>query len=516
MTTVRGYQYGNARNEPNPMLASFRYASSNGACIYPDDSLLERALYIGVQSCRLRQPRVPLACHIVINVPRAPQYYMGDIGSWCGNRGYGNRSSSWNLKTRKAVWLFDGINYKFIGHWFPRSKTFLMIYLTDSRIIKNWFFSLWPLIATALGLSYTEVAPPVEQQHAVAITVGADPEFELIDENETAVRADRVIRGDYWTAELGVDGSGQPVEMRPRYGNPEDVVESLKSIIERFTAEYPGYDLSPVGDTFACGGHIHFGVRLDGVRPHDLSLGDVCTILDAFLGRDLLALSGDARYSYRRLGAARTNDHGFEYRTPPAWAFANPDITRVTLAIAKGLVTTYFKYPAIVFNEPPTLEEYVQWGDVSEEDATYFMSFVQQPVDHRASLLAYWSVPKNQLAPIPEDAPHIRFEDIWNEQVRLSLLASILEAWDNLIERAQRTVALYTLVIYGLAGSRGTRGCTFSSSNLNWLRNPRDFQVGTELNFGVSFDVRNGEYNTSLSALGSDLIDVAYSALSDR
>jgi len=70
------------------------------------------------------------------------------------------------------------------------------------------------------------------------------------------------------------------------------LVNNIKRLIGRISIDK--VPISVKGDVFPLGGHIHFGI------PHGY-LGDIekiITVLDDFLGRPLVGLSGEARCEY--------------------------------------------------------------------------------------------------------------------------------------------------------------------------------------------------------------------------
>jgi len=162
---------------------------------------------------------------------------------------------------------------------------------------------------------------------AVKVTVGADPEYEYLRHGEP-VSVASYGGSSSPSCCFGVDGAGDQIEIRPSPGSPEAVVNSIRRIMAE--ADVP---LSVAGDRFPIGGHIHFGLGRE-TTPHP----DLLRLLDIFIGKPTRILGGEARGSYSRLSAWESKPWGFEYRTPPAGIFKDPQTARIVLTAAKNVV----------------------------------------------------------------------------------------------------------------------------------------------------------------------------------
>lgn len=200
-------------------------------------------------------------------------------------------------------------------------------------------------------------------------TVGCDPEFELI-RNGSCARPDD-YRGTAKSHEIGTDGAGAQIEIRPRaYEKPSDVVSYMIGIMERFPG---GEELGVVGDYAPLGGHIHVGVGSSYSPPPDLTY-----LYDLFLGRPTLNFSGQARDSYKRLGSYENKGYGFEYRTPPAAIFINPEIARISMKIMKTLTECFINGQVMEINERPQFEDYWNYCGLIPKEYEQWQEFLNK------------------------------------------------------------------------------------------------------------------------------------------
>jgi hypothetical protein len=169
----------------------------------------------------------------------------------------------------------------------------------------------------------------------VRITLGADPEFELVVGGEV-VSASRILREDVhlpW-GDIGVDGAGYPLELRPV---PSESAKELVANVGRLLLAVPevvGGWPSTLCEIYAIGGHIHIG----GIKEGDYR--EVAGALDTTLGDVFYDLSPGVRIrqGYGRRGDWRPQRWGVEYRTPPASVWAHPRVALTFLGAVKWVV----------------------------------------------------------------------------------------------------------------------------------------------------------------------------------
>lgn len=366
---------------------------------------------------------------------------------------HGIRIGTWRGAVRpQRAWAIL-VNSHFSGMYFPELESFV---LSDWTHDDDDISTVAMLVEELLELTGLEPLPEAEQAQSqglvpVEVTVGCDPEFELVEfrrEGPRVVAACEVLSEPGGLGgPIGADGAGAQLELRPVPStDPAQVVASIRALFERFARRYASYDGSPVGERYPVGGHIHIGVG----KPWDPPC-DVIRILDHFIGRPLRGLNGPARNEsgYGGLSDIRVEPHGFEYRTPPAAIFADPRMAEITLKLARNLVSRVLNAPrgeTITYHLPPYLREYVTIGGLTREEARYFAKFRRRWREYPVrSIRAAWGLGEPELG-----APVIVFHDDWDSSAR--------EAYrERLMGNATfREVASgMAVVLYGLAAERG-------------------------------------------------------------
>jgi hypothetical protein len=206
------------------------------------------------------------------------------------------------------------------------------------------------------------------------VTLGGDPEFELIVDEEV-VPAEKLLLGRRvplpWGF-IGEDGSGDPIELRPRpSADPETLVGNVGRLLLSVPRALGGVP-STACERYPIGGHVHIG----GVPSGDQE--DLVKVIDGLLGDLFCSLSAELRLSrgYGRRGDWRSKPWGFEYRTPPANIWSHPGVALTFLRAIKW-VAEKFLLGEDLFEDPawPTIRG-------SAERATKFVR------KHRGRL--YW------------------------------------------------------------------------------------------------------------------------------
>jgi hypothetical protein len=169
------------------------------------------------------------------------------------------------------------------------------------------------------------------------ITLGADPEFELVVGGRVA-SASSILREDIhlpW-GDIGVDGAGWPLELRP---NPSETARGLVANVGRLLVAVPkvlGGVPSTMCEVYAIGGHVHIGFE----TAPDLAYQDIVKTIDDVLGDILYSLNTRTRVSagYGRRGDWRDQRWGVEYRTPPAAVWSHPGVALTFVGAIKWAV----------------------------------------------------------------------------------------------------------------------------------------------------------------------------------
>lgn len=190
----------------------------------------------------------------------------------------------------------------------------------------------------------------------MAIKIGADPEFEILDANHHLVSAYSYFTGDNALYDkLGVDGCSSTGELRPDPGTPTFVMQEINRLVAKAGRELqPQHDIhAGGGQMLPLGGHIHFsGISVSGTFVYTL---------DRLITRPLKELSSSDRRStdgYDSEGSTRSNNHGWEYRSPCSW-LAHPVIARGVLEIAYQLALLW----DVHITKETNREKQVDWLD---------------------------------------------------------------------------------------------------------------------------------------------------------
>ena len=283
------------------------------------------------------------------------------------------------------------------------------------------------------------------------ITLGGDPEFELVDSYDDVINAsdtDESFDLDESFGNLGLDGSGDQVELRPSPGSPDEVVANIRQLLEQFGSEYGNdYRLAASSDYYPCGGHIHIGVDPLPSRDYYKKLSYV---LDDFIGMPTKKLNGPARNSNNDDGYGRINDwreqnHGMEYRTPPSGVWRNPNLTRTILKLTYNLAIQLANGLSVEYSTPINEAELTNVGRLSEEEAHHYIRECDRSAPrHTECLLAAWNV-----RAVPRKSKmKIIFRDDWDPEIQRTL-RSLFASMEMSVPKGM------VLTFYGLRSDRG-------------------------------------------------------------
>jgi hypothetical protein len=272
------------------------------------------------------------------------------------------------------------------------------------------------------------------------LTLGGDPEFEVIYDGEVVPASDlSIFRDGDLDYPIGTDGASHTAELRPDPAySPEEYVENFLALVERVKEE--GVLLSVQGDTYALGGHIHVGSSNDlVVQVLKDEVESFVEVLDDFVGRVLLPTSGSARGDYARLGAYELKSYGWEYRTPPASFYADLEMVRITYKLTKGLVEFLLKEGEISYE---TLED----GRAKPEEYLRFLT--KWEAEHFLGFPERWA--RGEIIPfvLVKGVPQVifTFRDEWDSDKK--------RAFKNALKNLPVAKPI-RLVLYGLAERRG-------------------------------------------------------------
>jgi hypothetical protein len=375
-------------------------------------------------------------------------------------------------------------------------------YLPDinSWIVGNWTWHkhyitfvlapIWPQIVEKLKLTPCENSIAFGRGNKapkrIEVSIGADPELETT-RNGKVINAKNIIRVENYTSTpIGLDGAASQLEFRPKPGTPQKVVQNIRHLVKQFSEQYPDVDLTAAGNRFPLGGHIHAGVG----HPIEIS-SDLINILDDFIGRPTINLSGNARTSYKHLSAVRSQPHGFEYRTTPAAVFQNPRITHIVFLLMKNLCEKYFNQDTLEYNDIPTAKDYITVGGLSENQAKYFLNFCK---DYKpdTSIRAAWKVPPASMSGLINCVLTVEFNDSWNVDVQQRFL--------DMVNEQITSVNSVTIDFYGLSRERGSHIATIYINDVECISRdnlPKPIWRNNTLHIGFSSDIRSRGLTTS-------------------
>jgi hypothetical protein len=247
------------------------------------------------------------------------------------------------------------------------------------------------------------------------ITVGADPEFGLIDHNG------RLIRGNHVVGHAGKFGSDGPsVEVRPSPNTDHrKVVDSMRSILLNPPADADEYRWQG-GATFKdpnrvywFGGHVHLGrpsqIEAQGARP---IYERIATVLDGLLALPMVRFDtpepwlrrNGCKYNYGKAGDIRDDyaeANRFEYRVLSGLWMVHPTLSAIAIGAAKCITETAY-------------------GRIAAED--YDPTWATNPASKKGLLKSFGITGLNEIkAVINRAQPHEVSEDqltAWERRVK--------------------------------------------------------------------------------------------------
>lgn len=217
----------------------------------------------------------------------------------------------------------------------------------------------------------------------VPLTLGGDPEFEVVDPKSgeiiPATRIPLFVEGGL-SGQIGLDKEYAIAEFRPAPAySPEEYVSNFLTLVER--VRETGILLSTKGDLYPLGGHIHVGSP-DGQIARVLKdeAESFVRALDDFVGRVLLPTSGKGRGGYYGLFAYKYKSYGWEYRTPPASFYADPEMVRIVYKLTRAIVGTLLIEGELSYevleDERVKPEEYHRF--LTPQETEYFLGFPER------------------------------------------------------------------------------------------------------------------------------------------
>lgn len=298
-----------------------------------------------------------------------------------------------------------------IAQYMPETNVLWTCDMSHNNRFNDSFKALWDILVAG----YLKEFKPIEKPPNVEIMLGADPEFEVLNDGCIIMCPTTVVKGSFDNTRLveavGTDGARTQIELRPKPAKtPEQLVENIKILFENINH----YHISAKGQGYPVGGHIHFGlVHKTGLPKKLPCTQDFIKLIDYFLGKIFVPLSGCARGEYARLTGYREQPHGFEYRSLPAAVFENPEIARISFKIALEIATKYYNTSDFSLKGTATLEEYKLYCSLTEDEVKYLYEFVNNydNEDYAMNVVSNW-------VDRYDNPLTIEFFDLWNQDVK--------------------------------------------------------------------------------------------------
>jgi hypothetical protein len=254
-----------------------------------------------------------------------------------------------------------------------------------TRDYQDWIFAVseqeWETHRQEVEEYLLEVGP--SRGMGLPLTLGGDPEFEVVDPKSgeiiPATRVPLFVEGGL-SGPMGLDKEYPIAEFRPAPAySEEEYVRNFLTLVERVREE--GVLLCTKGDLYPLGGHIHIGspdYRI--IKALKDEVQSFVRVLDDFVGRVLLPTSGKGRGGYYSLFAYKYKPYGWEYRTPPASYYADPEMIRIVFKLVRNLVGFLLIEGGITYevldDERAKPEEYLRF--LTKEETEYFLGFPER------------------------------------------------------------------------------------------------------------------------------------------
>jgi len=307
-------------------------------------------------------------------------------------------------KTKKAIKIY--CDFFTIGYYLVDLNTLWTSYLigdvNSCNILRKAINQMKEHDLSKLG---RKTSSSKLKNDPIELTIGADPEFELYDKKSRRyVTAEDLSYfceiDDYHEAPIGVDGNGDPMELRPDYvskGNVDQFINNIKGLFHELKDGLgDSYRVSARGDKYAIGGHFHIGVK--NVTLNSIP-GKLIYLLDYFLGLHFYEVMGKAREKegYGALSECKLQWYGgVEYRTPPSVCFSNPEITKICTKIVYNISKKYFEscnFKLDAKTKKATNEELKKYAELTNEEIVYLHEFIKSTREKSKSecVMAAWT-----------------------------------------------------------------------------------------------------------------------------
>lgn len=208
-----------------------------------------------------------------------------------------------------------------------------------------WTSDIFHFLNNTMDLLSTIINSIIEYQRygriQKVLTIGADPEFEIIDETGGFVEAHRLF-GEM-NQEIGYDGHSATGELRPKADrSPLGLTRNIKRLVRRMNG-LPCMQGNKIyvggGVNVTTGGHIHFGIKGVTQEAKDMLYDMVATPVLAFQS-DRRSQNERPNWEKGQGGNLREQPHGCEWRPLPSF-IVNEDITAAILSTSYAIIKSW-------------------------------------------------------------------------------------------------------------------------------------------------------------------------------
>jgi len=384
-----------------------------------------------------------------------------------------------SIPPQEVVYIY--IKSKKAGIYFCRSKVLIATDWTHNSECIEMLKQMMPYLSKIF--QKRSIEPP---KFHFNITIGADPEFELIHDGEVISASDIISGGTDSSQVIGKDGAGSQVEIRPKpSSNLSRFISNFKNALREFVKMYPEYSLGTQGDIYPLGGHIHLSLP-----PNK----DVIKLLDNWVGKWVIDLSGQARGGYKKLSAIETKPWGFEYRTPPASIFLKPRVLYSVLKIVKTILKAYFSPEGVSW--APTRDE-ISRLKIEREWET-LQKFIDEYPKMDKEVLSNWKIKRKIKYRV-----NLFFRDDWSPEIK-QFVSEILSKKLSRFAKKLNKKGIYKIVLFGLKKERG-EVCNFDSSLFKKI--DFNYPISNGKAFGLPYTFRVNELTEELKKKWLVIVD---------
>lgn len=298
-----------------------------------------------------------------------------------------------SISVYKDIIFLDEITRKEVG-WYNRIAN--IVWFSDIfHFLENTATQL-PVVVNSI-IEYKRYGRVQE-----VLTVGADPEFEIIDENEEFVEANRLF-GDM-NNEIGFDGHAATGEFRPKPDrSPLGLTRNIKRLVRRLNSmQCMGGSKVWVGGGVhvTTGGHIHFGMKGLNKEVQDMLYDLVAEPVLAFQS-SMRKKNEVGNWQRESGGTLRDQPHGCEWRPLPSF-IVNEAITSAVLCTAYAIVKSWKFHKYTRKSAPATKEDFYKiplygaYKTQIDEFIHYFITKEEKIALYKKDIFAAWDVKRIQ------------------------------------------------------------------------------------------------------------------------